>query len=224
MRLYIDSADIRDIEEALASGYVYGVTTNPTLLRRAEVRAGAVPALVRQVFALGAKEMHVQTYADEPESIMREGMKLGELEPQRVVVKIPATASGYIAAAQLSAQGLRVTLTAVYTVRQAILANAVGAHYIAIYLGRMRDSGVDALDLVAQMQRTLQVCANNTPPPGHPVEILAASVRAPEEVEALAEIGVATATMPLKVLKMLPDSPATASAASAFSEDARAVQ
>ena len=224
MRLYIDSADIRDIEEALASGYVYGVTTNPTLLRRAEVRAAAVPGLVRRAFALGAKEMHVQTYAEDAAGIVREGLELAALDPQRIVVKIPATAPGFQAAAQLSAEGLRVTLTAVYTVRQAILANAVGAHYIAVYLGRMRDSGVDALDLIAQMQRTLDTCAANAPASGHPVEILAASVRAPEEVEALAAIKVATATMPLKVLMQLPDSPATAGAASTFSEDARAVQ
>ncbi len=224
MRLYIDSADIRDIEEALATGYVYGVTTNPTLLRRAEVRASAVPALVRRAFELGAKEMHAQTYSDDAVGIVREGNDLADLDPQRVVVKIPATPQGYKAASHLSAQGLRVTLTAVYTVQQAILANAVGAHYIAVYLGRMRDAGVGALNLVERMQRTLQTCASNTPAMGRHVEILAASVRAPEEIEALVEINVATATMPMKILKMLPESAPTAGAASTFSEDARAVR
>jgi transaldolase len=222
MRLYIDSAVMADIEEALVSGYVYGVTTNPTLLRRGEVKAAAVPDLVRQVFALGAREMHVQTYADDAEGIVREGRELARLDP-RIVVKIPATPSGFKAASQLSGMGLRVTLTAVYTVQQAILANAVGAHYIAVYLGRMRDAGMDALDVVGRMQRTLDTCATNAPAPDYPVEILAASVRSPEEVEALADIRVATATMPLKILNMLPASPATATAASTFSEDARAL-
>lgn len=223
MRLYIDSAVMSEIEEALASGYVYGVTTNPTLLRRADVGAAAVPDLVRQVFALGAKEMHAQTYAEDAEGMVREGRELAGLDP-RVVVKIPATSHGFKAASQLSGMGLRVTLTAVYTAQQAILANAVGAHYIAVYLGRMRDAGLDALDLVARMQRTLDTCATNAPAPSHPVEILAASVRSPEEVEALAELRVATATMPLKILNMLPTSPATAAAASAFSEDAKALR
>ncbi|MEA2575406.1 MAG: transaldolase [Chloroflexia bacterium] len=223
MRLYIDSAVMPDIEEALASGYVYGVTSNPTLLRRADVRAAAVPDLVRHVFALGAKEMHVQTYADDAESIVREGQELAALD-SRIVVKIPATAAGFKAASQLSGMGLRVTLTAVYTVQQAILANAVGAHYIAVYLGRMRDAGLDALDVVGRMQRTLDTCATNAPASGHPVEILAASVRTPEEVEALADIRVATATMPLNILRMLPESPATGVAAATFSEDAKALR
>jgi transaldolase len=217
MRIYIDSADLAEIKNALATGFVYGVTTNPTLLRRAGVNASQVPQLARQAVAHGAKELHLQTYAADEEGIVREGTELARLDPRRVVVKIPAVLEGYAAAAQLAAKGLRVTMTAVYTVRQAILADAVGAHYIAAYLGRMRDQGVDALELAGQMQRCLDV-------QGSTVEILAASVRSPEEVEALALLGIATATLPWKVLGRLLDSEATDAAASAFLEDARAIQ
>jgi transaldolase len=219
MRIYIDSADLSEIKEALASGFVYGVTTNPTLLRRAGVKAAAVPGLAKQAIAYGAKELHLQTYSDTVEGIVHEAVKLSELDLERVVVKIPATPIGYQAAAQLTlpGRGLRVTLTAVYTVRQAILAHAVGAHYIAAYLGRMRDQGLDALELVGRMQRALDVIDSQ-------VEILAASVRAPEEIEALALLGVATATLPLKVLKQLPDSSATSAAADTFLEDAKAIR
>jgi transaldolase len=132
-------------------------------------------------------------------------------------VKIPATPVGYSAAAHLAAQGLRITLTAVYTVRQAILAHAVGASFIAVYLGRMRDHGLDALQVFRQMQRTLDM-------QGSAMDILAASVRAPEEIESLAELGVATATLPLNVLRQLPDSPATSAAAGIFFEDSQAIQ
>lgn len=217
MRIYIDSADCEAITEALASGYVYGVTTNPTLLRRAGVRAGEVPALAEFVFANGAQEMHLQTYADDKEGIIKEGIGLARLDPARVVVKIPATPSGYAAAAQLVAQGLRVTLTAVYTVRQVILAHGAGAHYVAVYLGRMRDAGLDALAVVGQMQRAIDVQRSQ-------LEILAASVRDPVEIEALVELGVATATLPPDVLRRLPDSTHTSAAAETFSQDARAIQ
>jgi transaldolase len=217
MRIYIDSADLSDIKNALATGYVYGVTTNPTLLRRANVRAGQVPELARQAIAHGAKELHLQTYADDKEGIVREGTELARLDPERIVVKVPAVPEGYAAAAQLAANGLRVTMTAVYNVRQTILADAVGAHYIAVYLGRMRDQGLDALELVGQMQRCLDV-------QGSQVEILAASVRTPEEIEALALLGVATATLPWKVLSRLLDSEATDAATRAFLEDSGAIQ
>jgi len=217
MRIYIDSADINEIKEALSTGYVYGVTTNPTLLRRAGVRAAVVSDLAQRVIAFGAKELHLQTYSGTRAGIIEEANMLSDLAPKRVVVKIPATSTGYSAAAQLAAKGLRVTLTAVYTVRQAILADVVGAHFIAVYLGRMRDQGLDAMELVGQMQRALDV-------QGSQVEILAASVRSPEEIEALALAGVATATLPINVLRELPDSPATAAAASAFLDDAKEIQ
>jgi transaldolase len=217
VRIYIDSADMEEITQALATGYVYGVTTNPTLLRRANVRVESVAGLARQAFDLGAKEIHLQTYSAGAGDIVREGTELAAFDAKRVAVKIPAVPQGFAAAARLAEQGVRVTMTAVYTVRQALLADSVGAAYIAVYLGRMRDSGLDALQLVGRMQRTLDT-------QGSRMEILAASVRAPEEGEALAETGVATATLPWKVLSRLVVSDATDVAAAAFLEDAEAIQ
>jgi transaldolase len=216
VRIYIDSADMGEVRKALATGYVYGVTTNPTLLRRANVRVGAVAELAWQVIEWGAKELHLQTYSDDADAIVREGTELAALDAERVVVKIPAVPSGYAGASRLASQGIRVTMTAVYTLPQVVLADAAGAHYVAVYLGRMRDSGVDAPGLVGQMQRTLNIQNSK-------VEILAASVRSAEDVAALAELGVATATLPWKVLSSLTASDATATAASTFLDDARAI-
>jgi transaldolase len=217
MRIYIDSAGLEEITQALATGYVYGVTTNPTLLRRANLRRGDVEALARQAFDLGAREIHLQTYSADAGAIVLEGLDLAGIDSKRVAVKVPAVPQGYAAAARLVEKNVRVTMTAVYTVRQALLADAIGAAYIAVYLGRMRDAGLDALQLVGRMQRTLNA-------QGSRMEILAASVRTPEEVEDLAELGVATATLPWKVLSSLLESDATDAAAATFLEDAGAIQ
>ncbi len=149
--------------------------------------------------------------------MLQDAARLVEIDPARVVIKIPATPAGISAAAQLAAQGVRVTLTAVYTVAQAILAMSVDAQYIAVYLGRMRDDGLDALALVGQMQRTLRAQHSS-------MQILAASIRTPAEVEALAELGIAAATLPLAVVQQLPESSATMAAAAAFSAAARSLQ
>lgn len=216
MHIFIDSADIQTIEQALKSGYVYGVTTNPTLLQRANVRLQQVPSLAKQIIDLGAHELHLQVYAEDSLPMIQDAMRLVEIDPRRVVIKIPATAAGFAAAAHLAPQGIRVTLTAVYTVAQAVLAMSVGAQYIAVYLGRMRDDGVDALALVGQMQRTLNVQHAS-------VEVLAASIRAPAEVEALAELGIAAATLPFDILQQLPESPRTIGAAAAFTAAAQSL-
>jgi transaldolase len=216
VRIYVDSAEAGAIQRALASGFVYGVTTNPTLLRRAGLRAAAVPDLARLAVGQGAGELHLQVYASDTAGILEDAAFLHGLDPARVVVKIPATAPGYAAAGRLTRQGVRVTLTAVYTVRQAILAGGAGAAYIAVYVGRMRDAGMDAEGLVGQMQRALNAA-------GDRVEILAASIRDPAEVETLAGLGVATVTLPPAILERLLDSPATDAAAAAFADDASAL-
>lgn len=211
MRIYIDSADIQAVEQALKSGYVYGVTTNPTLLKRASVHRQQVLPLAKQILELGASELHLQVFSEDTSQIIQDAERLIEIDPTRVVVKIPATPSGFKATAHLAAQGIRVTLTAVYTVAQAILAQSVNARYIAVYLGRMRDDGLDPLALVGQMQRTLTAQQAS-------VEILAASVHSLVEVEAVAELQIAAVTLPLEVLKQLPESPRTRAAVAAFTD------
>jgi transaldolase len=217
VHIFIDSADIQSIEQALNTGYVYGVTTNPTLLQRANVRIQQVPSLAKQIIGLGAHELHLQVYAENATVMLQDAARLVEIDPERVVIKIPVTPAGLSASAQLVEQGVRVTLTAVYTVAQAVLAMSVGVQYIAVYLGRMRDDGLDALALVGQMQRTLNAQHSS-------MQILAASIRTPAEVEALAELGIAAATLPLAVVQQLPESSGTMAAAAAFAAAARSLQ
>jgi transaldolase len=217
VHIFIDSADIQSIEQALNTGYVYGVTTNPTLLQRANVRIQQVPSLAKQIIGLGAHELHLQVYAENATVMLQDAARLVEIDPERVVIKIPVTPAGLSASAQLVEQGVRVTLTAVYTVVQAVLAMSIGVQYIAVYLGRMRDDGLDALALVGQMQRTLNAQHSS-------MQILAASIRTPAEVEALAELGIAAATLPLAVVQQLPESSGTMAAAAAFAAAARSLQ
>lgn len=217
MKFLIDSAVRDDVQAALRSGVVAGATTNPTLLRRAGVRAAEVPTLARQILDWGAGELHLQVYAADAAGMLADAAALIALDPARVLVKIPATAEGFRAAAQLVNQGARVTLTAVYTLRQALLAHSVGASYAAIYLGRMRDAGLDAMALAGQMQALLN--AQNSR-----VCILAASIRDPDEVTQLALAGIGSATLPAAILARLPESESTAKAAATFGDDARAIQ
>lgn len=216
MRIMIDSAEREAIQQALDTGFVGGVTTNPTLLRRAGVRVSEVEGLARQALAWGAPEIHLQVYAPDAAGMLADARQLVAIDPERVVVKIPATPAGFQAAGQLAHAGVPVTLTAVYTLRQALLAQSAGARYVAIYLGRMRDAGIGALDLTRQMQALLAA-------QGGAVTILAASIRDADEIVALGGIGVGAATLPAPLIARLAESDATAAAAAAFGEDAAAI-
>ena len=216
MRILVDSADLDEIRAALEMGFVAGVTTNPTLLRRAGVSRSGVPALVRAALGAGAGEVHVQAHADDTAGMIREGLALAEVDPARIHVKVVATPAGYRAAAALAGAGVNVTLTAVYTLGQALAAQSVGARSIAIYLGRLRDAGADPMVLAGQMQELLRA-------QGAGVDILAASIREPSELTDLATRGVASATVAPAILGGLVVSAATARDAFTFATDAQAL-
>jgi len=216
MRILVDSADLGAIRDALKTGFVAGVTTNPTLLRRAGVSRSGVPALARAAFAAGAGEVHLQAYAEDTPGMIRDGLEFVELDASRIQVKLVATRAGYRAAAALSAKGVNVTMTAVYTLSQALVAQSVGARSIAIYLGRLRDAGVDPMELAGRMQALFDAQAAD-------VDILAASIRDPGELAELAIRGVASATVAPAILERLLDSDATTRDALVFTTDARSV-
>ena len=213
MRLYIDSADPATIQRALSTGYAVGVTTNPTLLRRAELRRGDLPALVRTAADAGAKEIHLQVLAPTVDGMIGDGRWLHELDPDRVLVKVPSTGEGLAAGVRLSAEGVGITVTAVYAPRQIVLAGSVGARYAAVYLGRLRDAGQDPLMVIGAMLHITREQRMG-------LRLLVASVRTPEDVEALAALGAPCATLPPDLFFALPDVDATLKAARAFQEDA----
>ncbi len=213
MRLYVDTADADALSRAQATGYVFGVTTNPTLLRAARRSRADLPALVQRAVGAGLQEIHLQVLADDLEGMLRDARALHALDPAHVVVKIPATATGFRAASIVAHEGVRLTITAVYAVRQLVLTEAVGAQYAAVYFGRLRDAGHDATAVLRGMMDTVRAHHLTT-------KLLVASVRSADDVETLAQLGVPALTLPPPILLALPEHPGTAQAVQTFHDDA----
>ena len=131
LRLYIDSADINDWEAWLPSGMFYGVTTNPKLLERANLPCTLpqLEALAKHALTLGVTEIHMQTFGESAEAMIRNGEAIAQLGP-KVLVKVPITREGAFAASKLIAQGIPVTVTAVYATHQVATAMALGRRLI----------------------------------------------------------------------------------------------
>ena len=179
-RLYVDSADAEQVSRLLAAGVVRGVTTNPTILERGGRAASDIPSLYAQWEAEGAREIFFQTWGESRTDLLRNADTIRGLG-ERVAVKVPATAEGFAAASALVADGASVLITAVYSAGQALAASSIGARYIAPYLGRLRDAGVDGDALIARMQ---EVCV------GSETNVLAASLRSAGDVVGLRLAGV----------------------------------
>lgn len=215
--LYLDSADLGELRACLPHPTIHGVTTNPTLLRRAGVSRRDLPALLHECLALGARQVQAQVQAADADGMLDDARGLlAGFEPGQLVVKIPATREGLRAGARLSAAGHPVTYTAVYAPEQAHFAAMLGAAYAAPYLGRLEDSGVDGPALIARMQALVR---QN----GAATRLLVASVRSREAYLSLLALGVGAVTVPPRLLPELLDHPATLDAERAFLADAQAL-
>ena len=210
IRLFLDTADKAAWRSWLPTGLFHGVTTNPTLLAAAGIPCdlGALAPLVEAAFGFGASEVQVQTFGRSPEALERNGRAIAALDP-RIVVKVPITREGIVTASRLSADGIRITLTAVYAAHQALTAAAIGADYAAPYLGRMNDAGRDGIAEIVAMREM-------TAASGSAMRILVASLRTPEDLARLAARGLDTFTFSPKVAAMLFADPLTEAAAEAF--------
>lgn len=203
-RLFADSADVNEVGELLADRLVYGVTTNPTILERAGRSVRDIPDLYARWEAEGAREIFFQTWGESIRAMLdnaRPLVALGEL----VVVKVPATRDGFAVASELVAEGVTVLVTAVYTPAQALVAATIGARYIAPYLGRIQDAGRDGIAEVCAMQALVD---------GSRTDVLAASLRTPAAIVALAGGGVRFFTAaPAVIIAAVSDDVSVAAAA-----------
>ena len=212
--LYVDTADPVELAQVLPHPLIYGVTTNPTLIRAAGLRPDGLAEFVAGARALGASTVHVQVESADREAIVREGRALAALAPDgAVVTKIPATREGFAAGALLAGEGLGITYTAVYGPEQALFAGILGARYAAPYLGRLTDAGADGLAQIARMQGVLLRYHLTT-------RLLVASVRSRDDFVALLEIGVGAATVPARLVPELLDHVETLRAERDFLRDA----
>lgn len=205
-RLYVDSADTERVSRLLAARVVHGVTTNPTILERGGRSAAEIPALYAQWESEGAKEIFFQTWGASRDEMLHNAETIRALG-DRVSVKVPATTEGFAAASALVADGATVLITAVYSVAQALAAASIGAAYIAPYLGRLRDGGVDGDALIPQMQAVCEGSATN---------VLAASLRSADDIVSLRLAGVPYFTAAPDVLDQVLQHPVSDSSALEF--------
>ncbi|MFE6234062.1 transaldolase family protein [Cellulosimicrobium sp. NPDC057862] len=212
--LYIDSADRDQVERLLATGLFAGVTTNPTILYRSGLTVDDVPAVHRWARAAGAGTVFLQAVGPDAAALEAHSRELVELGPD-VVVKLPATSDGLAVSRRLTREGVPVLVTAVYHASQGLLADAAGAGWIAPYVGRMGDLGLDGVEQTADLHATLRAS-------GQGCRVLAASLRDTTQVAALAARGVEDFTLSTALCTALLENPDTVAAAAQFETDARA--
>jgi transaldolase len=213
MELYLDSANLKEIEEGFKLGFLNGLTTTPTFMQREGITDidGTIVKLSKIVPVL-----QIEALGDTAEDILKEAKRqlaLG-LDKNKTVFKIPVSLEGVRACKMLRNEGLLVNVHLVYTLQQAYMAMQAGATYVCPLVGRLQDQGHDALTLVEQ-------CVDAVEYYGYDTKIMFSSVRTVEHVRNAINIGVHTITVPLKIMKQLTENNFTTLGTEQFIADTR---
>jgi transaldolase len=198
MKLFIDTADIKQVKEAWSWGIIDGVTTNPSHVAKTGRPADAV---YRDICAAVDGPISLETVTLTAPEIVAEGRELVKYH-RNVVVKVPINKEGLKAVRILSAEGIKTNVTVTFSPVQALLAAKCGASYISPFVGRLDAHGHTGMDLVRQIKTIYDNYGFRT-------EIIVAAVRHPMHVLEAALAGAHIATMNFEVLEQLYQHPLT---------------
>ncbi len=208
MRLFIDSANPEEIKKAAELGIIDGVTTNPTLATKAGVD---YKMAVEEILKTVDGDISLEVLSTDTEGMLREGRALAKLH-NNVVVKLPTIPDGLKALKVLSAEGIRINMTLVFSANQALLVAKLGAYIVSPFAGRLDDIGASGIDVISEIRQIYDNYNFET-------QILFASVRSPLHVKQAALAGADIATCPYEILEKLVQHPLTDIGLKKFLED-----
>jgi transaldolase len=208
MKLFLDTANLKEIQDAARYGLIDGVTTNPSLAAR---EGRPFHDLIREICRIVQGPVSAEVVGVEADAMVAEGRVLAKLD-DHVVVKIPMIPEGLRAIRTLSADGIRINTTLIFSPTQALLAAKAGATYVSPFIGRLDDIGQVGMELIQQI---VTIFRNYD----FPTQVLVASVRNPTHVVEAALLGADVATMPYGVLQQLAKHPLTDIGLKKFLED-----
>jgi transaldolase len=209
MNLYVDSAKIDEIKKSLELGYVHGITTNPTLLKKAEVwkESKNLRSFYSKILALCDGEVFVQIPSQKFKPILDE---LESLDMSRLIIKIPSVSGSVKIAKELVDRGYSICATAIYTPSQAIAWASLDVDYVAIYFNRMEVAGINALENTKLILNALSKSKT---------KVIAASVKTLEQLNSLVSVGIEYITIGYDLLEKLIESDSSQRDTKNFDED-----
>ena len=208
MKIFIDTADVKEIRDAMELGVVDGVTTNPSLIAKTGRKFDDV---VKEILSIVKGPVSLEVVSTEAKGMVEEGRRLAKLGPN-VAVKVPMIPEALKAVKVLNAEGIKTNVTLVFSLPQAVLAAKAGATFVSPFAGRLDDAGHDGMEVVEQICDAYRHY-------GFKTEVIAASVRNPVHVNRAIMCGCHISTIPYSVILQLAKHPLTDVGLKKFLED-----
>ncbi len=198
MKIFLDTANLKQIEEAVSWGVVDGVTTNPTLVSKENMK---FEDLIKKICKVVPGPVSVESVSTKAKDIIQEARGLAKLA-ENIAVKIPIGLEGLKATKVLASEGIQVNTTLIFSSNQALLAAKAGTAFVSPFIGRLDDISQEGMVLIDEIVAIF----NNY---GFETEIIVASIRHPLHVVEAALTGADIATIPFPVLEKMMKHPLT---------------
>lgn len=198
MKIFIDTANVKEIKEANDLGVICGVTTNPSLIAK---EGRDFVEVVKEITQIVDGPISAEVISLEADKMVEEAIPLSKLH-KNIIIKIPMCAEGLKATKILTSKGIKTNVTLIFSAAQALLAARAGATYVSPFLGRLDDFGMEGMNLIAEIVDIFNAHAIET-------EIIAASIRNPIHVTQAARLGCDIATIPYNVILQMIKHPQT---------------
>lgn len=220
MKIFVDSANLHDIEEALKRGFASGITTNPSILSKEQRRDFRVH--IREIISLLRQyevmiPLSVELFTTEPDEMIRQAddfvRTFGDYE--ELAIKVPIGWDELRVIHHLRNMGVKVNCTCCMSYNQAVMASRAGANYVSLFWGRIRDTGYDAASVVREVHHTFREW-------NAPSEIIVGSIRQMVDVNEAIQAGADIVTVPPKFFEQMCSHPKTDEAVAQFIGDFRA--
>ena len=208
MKFFVDTADTKEIKELAEAGLLDGVTTNPSLIMKAD---RPMKDVIKEICDIVEGPVSAEVTAIETAEMIREGKILADIA-DNVCIKVPLTMDGLKACKTLTSEGYMVNVTLCFSAVQALLAAKAGATFISPFIGRLDDMNIDGMALIGEIRRIYDNYDYET-------EILAASIRTTNHVREAALLGSDVATVPPSTLRALVKHPLTDKGLESFLAD-----
>jgi len=198
IQLYADGADKKGILELYSKPYIKGLTTNPTLMKKAGIQD--YQAFAKDILqTVTAKPISLEVFTDEFPEMKRQALKISALA-NNVYTKIPITnsrgESSLALIKELGKEGVKLNITALFTEEQvrgvAEALNPAVPSVVSVFAGRIADTGIDPMPL---MRKYLSMIKNQPK-----AELLWASTREVLNIFQAEECGCAIITVPHDIL------------------------
>ena len=208
MKFFLDTANVKEIQEAASLGLLDGVTTNPSLVAK---EGRSFKEMLIEICNIVDGPVSAEVVSLEADAMVKEGKELAKIH-KNIVVKVPLIAEGLKATKRMAAEGIKVNVTLCFSPTQALLAAKAGAWCVSPFIGRLDDISSNGMELIRQI---LTIYRNYD----YKTQVLVASVRHPQHVVEAALAGGHICTMPFSIFQQMVKHPLTDSGLKKFLAD-----